>query len=402
MIFKGEYLLVFSATNKKLGQHIKEILEKPRFSMKNEDKHTRIIWIIDNYYKEEGKEPQYKVDEDIGTVWQEKLEILKEGTFPPKCFVNKSREPTPVAKFKIDVFDPENLKQLEKIGEKLTTAILFSDGSRTDSKLPLLVSQLQTRFKRISIAAEYTQPENKYCLEESGADEVFSREVLLNNIMALNILKSKAKKGKNNGNETGARLTDFIGILMSKNIIPIKEPHSTIGKFSRRQGHKKKVESKPGKHPGFVKLLNPGRLFPGKKHEPIKDESIKIESIKDETRIDESIKTGSILGMRSAYLRSIRLNLEENKEFPLDKSRCDDLQDKAKNCNIRLLAVFCNKNGSNFQLEPLHPNPGIPLKSGDSLLLLTYSTKDISKFEEEIYNNEKGIFVENKKNTDEK
>ena len=94
--------------------------------MKNEDKHTRIIWIIDNYYKEEGKEPQYKVDEDIGTVWQEKLEILKEGTFPPKCFVNKSREPTPVAKFKIDVFDPENLKQLEKIGEKLTTAILLS------------------------------------------------------------------------------------------------------------------------------------------------------------------------------------------------------------------------------------------------------------------------------------
>lgn len=371
MSFNGEYLFVYSATNKKLGEHIKKILEKPRFSVENGNKRTRIIWVIDDYDKNKGNDDQFR------EVWPDALKKEK-GTFPRECFVNNSGGPTP-AKFKIDIFDPENLGHLEKIGEKLTSAILFSDGSGTDNKLTLLIRQLKKRFPNISIASEYTQPENEYCLVESGADEVFNREVLLNYIMALNILDST------NGNETEAKITDFISILMQKKDKSIKEMRAIRQSFSRlRPVHKKKEEPiKDGPILGggsaFGKILN--RLGLGHRTKNV--------SIKEEPGIDESIKDGSILGLRSAYLRSIRLNLEENNKFSLDESK---LRDAAKDCNIRLLAVFCKEAGSKFQLKPLHPDIDIHLKSGDSLLLLTYSNDDLIEFEEKI---------KNKVNTDE-
>lgn len=318
MKYDGEYLFVFSATNKKLGEHIDKILKRSRFK-KEEGQRTRIIWAVEDCKKE---------DNEFRDDWLEELE--KKGKFPHKCFVNNSN--SAAAKFKIDIFNPENLKPLEKIKKQLVSAILFSDSPKTDCKLTLLIGLLKQHFSPISIAAEYTQPENEKCLLKAGADEVFNRDLLLDYIMALDILnpKSKQKKSiiKTKSIESETRVTDFISGLTHR-----KDP---------------------------------------------------------------------ILGMRSAYLRSIRLSFEEEKEFTLDENKLKELRDEARKKDIRLLAVFCKKDGHKSVLEPLQPNRNITLKNGDCFLLLTHSGDALVDFEKEIIYNENGIFRECIKNPGEK
>lgn len=325
----GDYLLVFSATNRKLGGHIDEILEKRRFKKKKE--RTGIIWVVDKCKKEEDCKKEKKEedcinekeeDEEFKTEWPDKLEESEN-------FVKDKDSARPMAaKFKIDIFNPEKLEPLEKLGKKLVSAILFSDSQETDCKLPLLIGQLRQCFSHIRIAAEYTQPENEQCLWEAGVDEVFNRDLLLDHIMALDILNSKSKDkkikiiGKSTENE--AKITDFISRLVHK------------------------------------------------KDEPI-------------------------LGIRSAYLRSIRLSFKEGKEFSLDKQ---ELQTAADTYNIRLLAVFCKKDKKDKKdehkslLKPLQTNRKVTLTNGDCFLLLTHSGGDLDRFEEDIYANKKKFFRE--------
>jgi hypothetical protein len=310
MSFNGEYLLVYSATDKKVGDHIDDIMKEPRFRDKKENLRTRIIWVVDTCKKK---------PEEFSDEWP--VESDKKNPFPDKCFVNGSgfsiqgKRPPVAAKFNTDIFDPKKLDFPEHIKEKLVSAILFSDGEQTDNKLPLLIGLLKKIIPPITIAAEFNLPENEECLWTAGADEVFNREVLLNNIMALNVLNPRNKA---ENSETETRITDFISKLVH-------------------------IIDKPA------------------------------------------------LGMRSAYMHSLRLNFPgENPYTP----NWEKLLAAARAEKIRLLALFRKKNGDKPNLEPLPAHPGIHLKNGDCLLLLTHPGDGLSQFENEIYDPGKGIFRE--------
>ncbi len=93
------------------------------------------------------------------------------------------------------------------------------------------------------------------------------------------------------------------------------------------------------------------------------------------------------LGLKSAFLRSVRLSCEDKKEFPLEWKT---LQETAGKYKIRPLALFCNKEGYKFDLKPLEPNRTEILTNGDSIVLLTHNDDILDEFEKEICDRLKG------------
>lgn len=341
--FFGEYILVYSVTDKKVGKHIDEILGKPRFKREPVNKRTRVIWICENPTKpdtesKEPKESKEKSRDEWRTEWPmglgEAAGVLPNGKKVETLFLKKENEnPTvPVAlKLKLNINDYEKIEPLKKIGHRVVSAILFSDGAKTDSKLPLLIGALDKLCPGISIAAEYTQPEHEEHYRVTGADEVFSREVLLNHTMALSILECQASKfcWKKTGIQKILAASQFLGQLAQK---------------------------------------------------PAKGNDVK-------------------LGMRSAFLRTIRLDLKNGQFFHLDKNNWPAFRAKAIKGNVkkteeteeiitstfRPLAFFSSPPFKHdYKLRRLREENETLLSSGDSILFLTHSGKMLGEFGEEI------------------
>lgn len=183
--FDGEYVIVYSRTNRTVGKHIKEVLTRSRFKNAKDVMNGRIIWLCEKILD---KSPA-KV-EDI----KEEKDFVNDRESIPEFFTSDvfgSGELPKVVRIQIDPLTPVPLKNLRLYSDQIHSAILFSDEPSTDGRLPLLIGLLKKYVPNIGIAAEFNDPEAEPYLWEAGADEVFNRNTLWNHTTALTILNKE-------------------------------------------------------------------------------------------------------------------------------------------------------------------------------------------------------------------